>query len=46
MANIGTMIISTATVLGFYVILASFSTTAFINELTSGMVLDQIAALR
>jgi len=33
-------------VLGFYVVMALFSTTAFVNELTSGMVFDSIATLR
>jgi len=35
-----------ALVLGFYSILAVFSTTAFINELTSGILLDRIVGLR
>lgn len=41
-----TKLISTMMVLGFYSFLALFSTTAFINEVTSGMMLDSIAALR
>ncbi len=39
-------VVSTVTVLSFYTILALFSTTAFINEVASGMMLDQIATLR
>jgi hypothetical protein len=39
-------IVSTVAVLSFYSILALFSTTAFINEVSSGMMLDQIATLR
>ena len=38
--------ISAAMVLGFYTFLALFSTTAFINDVTSGMMLDAIANLR
>lgn len=38
--------LNTGIVLGFYVVMALFSTTAFVNEITSGMVLDSIATLR
>ena len=46
MSVTGSRVVSTVTVLSFYTILALFSTTAFINEVASGMMLDQIATLR